>query len=639
MKTGCRFFLGATLAIIGTQSGSWAQSASVREILRVVKTVPSGSTALSTAHINGPLNTGDRVRTGGRSAAGVRFSGDQSLLRIGELSEILITGAKSRETQMVRGRVLADYKSPTTLRSGNAIAAIRGTKVEMRYDETHQRTQVNCYHGRVFVSNAKNGIRAGTAKTLTPTTFVDPDLQGNTGKWNGGELRFIDGPYRGEVRKIAGFDPATGTVTFDPALPTTKADTGANGYLLVEIPGSKVVELLDNQGTDVKGDGDPSNPFRIPHKEFAGMDEHPYWEVLEDGVAFYTYPGTPDHDHDRSDDWPARDAIEQFTKKPPQELDCGCDGPPEVVTGAPLKNRLAHAFAHTIADREARMAAKAPDDPPSTEERLQPGYVMEPYELSGSRNAQFRFEPFALGSNRHDAEGVRVRFQGSTGSVYAELGYRFLHLNGVDQNDISEGYVYVKGKYGNIRAGRQHLFLGPSNNTELGRLLGLESSDAIVYEAPMPRGFKQQFGYVFDTKALQSGGFNAWYARGLARVYGGNLGYSLMAQANGGNNIGYQIDGSQPLIKNVLDIYGEAGVNTKEQFVATGGFYIPYLYHKFKVDVFTEYNKREDVEERLSLRLRREFGNGLLLEGFVNDRLGDQVIEVGGGLMWSKKFR
>ena len=78
-----------------------------------------------------------------------------------------------------------------------------------------------------------------------------------------------------------------------------------------------------------------------------------------------------------------------------------------------------------------------------------------------------------------------------------------------------------------MRAGRQHLFLGPSNNTELGRLLGLEASDAIVYEAPMPRGFKQQFGYVFDTRALEPGGFHALYARGADWALGGNLGYSV----------------------------------------------------------------------------------------------------------------
>ena len=145
------------------------------------------------------------------------------------------------------------------------------------------------------------------------------------------------------------------------------------------------------------------------------MSEHPDLQVLEDGIAFYTYPGTPDHYQDRSDDWPVRDAIEQITRKN-VELDCGCD---VVVRGAQLRDRLAHTFAHSVADREARMAAKAPDDP-TTEERLEPGNVMDPTDLSGNRNAQFRFEPFALGSNRHDAEGVRVRFQGSTGSVYAE---------------------------------------------------------------------------------------------------------------------------------------------------------------------------------------------------------------------------
>src|SRR5438045_9106785 len=57
-------------------------AATVREIERVVKTGKSGSPALVSAKLGTPLAVGDRVRTGGRSSAGLRFQ-DQSLLRIG----------------------------------------------------------------------------------------------------------------------------------------------------------------------------------------------------------------------------------------------------------------------------------------------------------------------------------------------------------------------------------------------------------------------------------------------------------------------------------------------------------------------------------------------------------------------------
>lgn len=646
-------FLAAGAAL-GLQAGAHAQSANVREILRVVKTIPSGSASLSTAKIDGPLNPGDRLRTGGRSAAGIRFTSDKSILRIGELSEILISGNRGRDAQMVRGRVLADYKSPTTLRSGNAIAAIRGTKVEMRYEASRNRTQVNCYHGRVFVSSARNPIRAGTADALTSTTLRDDELQGAGGKWVGGEIRFIDGPYNGEIRRVTGFDEATGTLTFEPALPATKADT-QNGYLLSENSNAKIVELTSGQGTGVNGDRDPGNPFRIPNQGFAGLDRRQYWETLQDGVAFYVYPGTPDHDRERDENWTEQDTIERMTHRPAPEPDCGCGvvnpGPYGVNSRQGLHGRLSHALAHSVADRQAeRLALAAREEQrtalvgtggtPSAEERALPANVRAPFEVEGNRNSQFRFEPFAFGSDDADASGARVRYQGTTGSVYMELGYRFLRLSGRNIHDVSEGFLHIKGKQGNIIAGRQHLFLGPSNNTELGRLLGLSTSDAIVYEPPTPRGFKQQVGYVFDSRALDEfDDFRGFYARGLARVWGGNVGYSLLADTHRNRNVGWQLDFAQPVVKNVLDVYGEGGVDTRNRAVISGGLYVPWLYHKFKLDVFAEYQKREDVEERFTLRFRRELGSGLLLIAFLDDRLGDNNLTFGGGILWSKKFR
>ena len=41
----------------------------------------------------------------------------------------------------------------------------------------------------------------------------------------------------------------------------------------------------------------------------------------------------------------------------------------------------------------------------------------------------------------------------------------------------------------------------------------------------------------------------------------------------------------------------------------------------------------------MSLRLRREMGNGLLLVGFVDRELGTSRFTAGGGVVWTKKFR
>jgi hypothetical protein len=118
--------------------------ATVREIVRVVKSAPSGSQRLQDVKIGSTLSTGDRIRTGGRSAAGLRFT-DQSILRVGEFSEVVVTDPNQRNIRVNRGHVFADYKRPGTITGGYAVAAVRGTHVEYFVDEENKRALVRCY--------------------------------------------------------------------------------------------------------------------------------------------------------------------------------------------------------------------------------------------------------------------------------------------------------------------------------------------------------------------------------------------------------------------------------------------------------------------------------------------------------------
>ncbi|HTE20772.1 MAG TPA: hypothetical protein VK689_20595, partial [Armatimonadota bacterium] len=224
-------------------------------------------------------------------------------------------------------------------------------------------------------------------------------------------------------------------------------------------------------------------------------------------------------------------------------------------------------------------------------------------------------------------------------TVFAELGYLYQLVDGQSQHDISEGFLHVRGRHGDVIAGRQHRFIGPANNNQVGTLLGLEAVDAVIYEAPLRRGFRQEVGYLFDTRALRNGGERGAYARGQAPVFAGNAGYSVLVPTRDGRNVGWSLDAAQPLIRNVLDVYAEGGKATGGRNLFSGGLYIPALYHRFKLDTFLEYANREDLEERVSLRLRREMGNGLLLVGFVDRELGTSRFTAGGGVVWTKKFR
>jgi hypothetical protein len=277
--------------------------------------------------------------------------------------------------------------------------------------------------------------------------------------------------------------------------------------------------------------------------------------------------------------------------------------------------------------------------PPTRDQRILPGNLYPSFSEGGDAKVAFLVEPFAIASDESDAVGARLRFQGVSGNVYTEAGYRYLRTNGRNQHDISEAFIHVRGRYGDLIVGRQHLFPGPSNNTRIGTLLGLETADAALYELPLRKGYKQQVGYISDSQAMRRNGRKGAYARGLAPVFRGNAGYTILGSTNDDGGIGWTVDGAQSVIANVLDAYAEAGENDRGRSVVTAGFYVPALYHSAKLDLFLEYARREAREERLSLRLRREMGGGLLLVGFVDQSLGNSFFSAGGGVLYSRKFK
>ena len=280
--------------------------------------------------------------------------------------------------------------------------------------------------------------------------------------------------------------------------------------------------------------------------------------------------------------------------------------------------------------------------PLTPEERLIPVLVRTPANVPGSeaaQNSQFLLEPFGIATDTVNTLGTRVRYQGSQGDAYMELGYRYALVDGRSNHDISEGFLQLRGRYGDLTGGRQHLYLGPANNTNIGTLLGLETSDAIVYQLPLKGKFRQQVGYVFDTQALSPNGYHAVFARGNTRFWRGNVGYSLLYRPEKSSNVGWSVDASQPVVKNVLDIYGEGGVGPFGNTVVSAGFYVPAFYRAIKLDTFVEYARRGGSQERFSLRLRKELLRRLLVIGFVDKIAGDSDLHAGIGAMYSISFK
>lgn len=616
-----------------TATAAHAQSAAtVRSVVRVVKAGRATSPALFDAKIGTSLASGDRVRTAGRSAAGLRLS-DQSQLRLGELTEVVMTGGKA---QVLRGQVVADFKRPSTISSDYAVAAVRGTIVHYLVDRDRKQAEVRCYEGRVFVSAADNPISAGTTSNVSATQLTDPALQGSVTDWTGAHVQFVDGPYNGQNRAISAFNAGTGTITFAPALPAPAPGAGGvSGYLLIAKPDRGIVELRNNMGTTVAQGKDPSAAYAVPSQAFAMLQENPFFRQLADGYALYVYPNTDDYDQMRRDDFAVRDAIDRTTRRP-RIIDCGI--PHDGGEGGATTPRD-HCEFGVRAAMAKEFAQATPTPAPTREERLLPANSLPFADSADNRNTAFRFEPFAIGSDETNSVGARVRFQGVSGDVYAEAGYRYALTDGNSRHDVSEAYVHMRGRYGDVIVGRQHIFPSPANNSDIGTLLGLDTADAVIYEAPLKKGYKQQIGYVSDSLALRRGGTRGAYARGRAPLWRGNVGYSVLGSTENGTRVGWSVDSAQSVIRNVLDIYGEAGVGVRGRELYTAGLYVPALYHAARVDVFMEYAHREGQEERISMRLRRELGSGLLLVGFIDQSLKDSYFTAGGGVLYSHRFK
>ena len=619
-------------ALLGLPGISQAQTGvTVRQVIRVVKTGRAGSPQLTNARVGGAIAPGDRVRTAGRSYAGLRFP-DDSVVRLGELTEVVVTNANTRHLQVNRGEVVASYKAPGVISGGYAVAAVRGTDIHYAVNEATKSAIVRCYEGRVFVSSADNPIAAGASRTYTPTTVVNPTLIGNAIDYRGGDIRFTDGPFKGEIRRITSVNGETGTVSFEPALPGGPAPAEEDlGFILSLKPGVDIVELGRNQGTVINAGKAPSRPKSVPARKFAMLQAKSFDRVVDDAggnsVAATPYVGSDTHQGVQNDTVAERQAtiIAARAGQVGDVQDCldfGV-GAARFASVRPSLRNFSFSASQTVPG-----TTQSPQPPGTTPEQRMPpaGIFSIPPSVALDDKVAFRFEPFGVLSSDADIIGARARLQASSGDAYMELGYRYALIDGQSNHELAEAFLTLRGDYGDVTAGRQHLFLRLANNTNIGTLLGLETTDAVTWQLPLRGGYRQSFGYIWNTTPVASARLvgsgsdsqHAWYGRGQAPLFRGNVGYSVFLPTRDDRNVGWSLDASQAVGPNVLDAYGEVGRDDRNRSIAVAGLYVPYLFQRFGLDTFVEYHRREGIDERFTLRLRRQVVRNLLLIGFVD---------------------
>ncbi len=130
------------------------------------------------------LHSGERVRTGEKSIAIIKFK-DNSMLRIREKSEVVLTGTQhgnsfSKSTELQRGVIGFNIKKQQTdeefrFSSPTSVASIRGTTGQ--FDSQDSLDKLIVLEGLVALTNIKSSEGADVAGGFTGISTPDGKLQ------------------------------------------------------------------------------------------------------------------------------------------------------------------------------------------------------------------------------------------------------------------------------------------------------------------------------------------------------------------------------------------------------------------------------------------------------------------------------
>jgi len=630
--------------VIGAAVGGWLLTAvpaagqapgqaRVTAVVRTVKRTAGVGPTWKAAQLGDGLGTGDRLRTGRRSRAGMRFR-DGSAMRVDEQSEVVVQSG-TRDVMLRRGTMFGSYNGPGTVTSGHAVAAVRGTEFEFR--RQGRAVQVRCYTGSVYVLGGGGDARAGGVDRATTTTLTDDALIGDRRDWSGRTLRIVSGPDAGQVRRIVGFDPRTGTITVDRPF-SSEVGPGTD-YLLSTQPDASLIILQPGMETTVHDGRPPSRPRRTFSRTFAGGQEKPWFDQVVEGAATEVIAGTDEQKAEQEQEQSLDEAVGETTKLVEKF------GNTENIQGPPTKGGSAEI---TFPDRTSGGAEILIPTPTSTVRRTARTRSLTAARLAGAGSAiplsvlalaartsgshvaaggrvgfAWESEPFAFVGDEGDAIGVRSRMRAVSGRWMASVGARYGQFDGEGDSDLYEAFLLHRTpRWGDLKVGRQYLFLGPATNSDLGKLVGFNTMDGAFWVSPAGKKLGWQVGYVYDSAPLVGDGFSGWLGRFHGKLGAGAWGVNLLTANRAGGGLGASADVSHPIFPGRLEGYLEAGRDSFDQGLFTGGLHFPGLYQAAKVDAFLEYQSRGEFEDRVSLRLRSEFAPGWLLFGQLSKELG-----------------
>jgi hypothetical protein len=533
-----------------------------------------------------------------------------------------------------QGAVFGVYGGPGIVKGDDAVVLVPKGQFEYRVDQKSKSTRVRCYSGTLLIGHTNAAVQTGVAVGGTTTTLIDdalaaPRVQasaiaGDTDsaaggalvlaatnaplhradelsprlrevlagvkeKWIDGTLVLTSGPHSGESRKVKEFDPLTGTVTIAPPL-ASPIGVGT-GYMLAGpeefpliLPMRTEITVKDGQFSAVRG--------TFPRTFADGREE--YWADLLPAVgALGVYPGSARHRPDLEELWPLDD-------------DCVVRGMATCEVLPPRGD-----LGVTVSSVGGRTPA------------VGGGGSLPAAAVGGFSNVTWEINPYAIGSNEGETVGGRSNVRAVAGRLLATLGSRYGRFRGQDRTDVSElSLLYRFGQGGDLRVGRQFLYLGPVNNSRLGTLLGISVADAVVWSSPLARQLIWRVGYLTNSAPFEGDRFSGWFGRMGGPLGPGLWGVTVLSANRAGADVGATLDLSIPLVPRELSGYVEAGRDPFDQNLVTGGLYLTGLQQRTGVHLFLEYQSRQGSEDRWSVRLNNEIASHWLVVGYLFGEFG-----------------
>ena len=373
----------------------------------------------------------------------------------------------------------------------------------------------------------------------------------------------------------------------------------------------------------------PAVPTAMPQPpaEFAGGSYSPDWMGYPSGANMLTTPGADAGLVGTQQQYTSRRAVTLALPGTYGQDDGPREGDLEVIVsqvpGRSSRSSSGALFAMAQAPQVASSLFEATV-----------GQTTMPQDVFGKRffGPYLHTDVFGLWGETESMAGVRIRPTAVVGDWYLELGVTsWGDFDGNWRTHITEGFAATRSKGRELTIGRQHYLEGPVNNSDLGTIIGFDPIDAVRWRVPVLDNCTMDVGYVQDYLPFSNRDLSGYFARAQTNIRGGMVGLNWVHE----NTVGsaYSFDVSFPLVKDVIDIYGEFGTDTVGRHVETVGFYFSHLYQHHDIDLFMERAQRGGEPTLTSVVAYKQITDDFLGLALVQKSSGEPAsFSIGG--MW-----